>query len=117
MRPRRLGLVLLIVLAYLAAPLAADACAWSCAGAAPACHHGRSTSQHISHAPDFCRYEHDALRAAPPSVGLSSVDSSIATLAALWPEDTQPFRHPDPHGSGDPPLVSSIRASLAPLRI
>ena len=116
----RIGLILWVALGYAGAPLALDACARSCAGAAPACHHERSASQHIGHAPELCGYEHDAVRAAPPSVRISTIDALVtlvANLAVMRPEDTRPLLHRGPHQPGGPPLAVPIRASVAPLRI
>ena len=113
----RIGLILWVALAYAGAPLALDACARSCAGAAPACHHERSASQHVGHAPELCGHEHDAVRVAPPSVRISTVDTLVANLAVMRPEDTRPLLHRDPPQPGDPPRAVPIRASVAPLRI
>jgi len=113
----RAGLILLVAVLYGAAPMAADACARTCASAAPACHHTSSPSAHIGHAPDLCDYAHDAIRPAQP--GSRTVDDGAPFVALA---STAPSAAPAPgsirlRAHDSPPLFVPVRSSSAPLRI
>ena len=117
MRRVRAILILCVALAYAGAPLALDACARSCAAAAPACHHESAASPHIGHPPDLCGYEHDVVQAAQPGAKGSKVFSAaVANLPAARPAVTAEAFDRDPRDPSRPPLVR-LSITTAPLRI
>lgn len=109
-------LILGVALAYAGAPLALDACARSCASAAPACHHESAASPHIGHLPDLCGHEHDVVQAAQPGAKGSKVSAAVANLPAVRPAVTANAFHRDPRDPSRPPLVR-LSITTAPLRI